>query len=72
MAEKEKKEREIISEYLPAQMSEEEVKKVVLETITQLNATKQDFGKVMGVVMGKLKGQADGAVIKKIVDEELK
>ena len=72
LAEKEKKEMEIIAAYLPAQMSEEEVKKVVLETIAQMNATKKDFGKVMGTLSGKLKGKADGAMIKKIVDGELK
>lgn len=72
LAEKEKKELEIISAYLPAQMSEEEVKKTVRETIIRMDATKKDFGKVMGAVVGKLKGQADGAVIKKIVDAELK
>jgi uncharacterized protein len=72
LAEKEKKELEIIAEYLPLQMSEEDVKKTVLEIIAQMNATKKDFGKVMGIAMGKLKGKADGAVIKKIVDSELK
>ncbi|PIR73376.1 MAG: aspartyl-tRNA amidotransferase [Candidatus Moranbacteria bacterium CG10_big_fil_rev_8_21_14_0_10_35_21] len=72
LAEKEKKEIEILSAYLPEQMGEEEVRKIVKETITQSGATsKAEMGKVMGMAMGKMKGQADGTLVKKIVEAEL-
>ena len=73
LADKEKKEIEILAIYLPAQMGEAEVKKIVAETITQIGATsKAEIGKVMGPIMGKLKGQADGNLVRKIVEEILK
>jgi uncharacterized protein len=72
MAEKELSEIKIIETYLPAQMGEAEIKKVVAETIQQLNATAKDFGKVMGMVVGKTKGKADGALVSKVVKELLK
>ena len=63
---------EILSVYLPAQMGEDEVRKVVQDTIAQVGATgPQDMGKVMGPVMGKLKGKADGQLISALVKEEL-
>jgi len=72
LAEKENKEMEILLEYLPKQMSEEEVRKVVAEIIAKVGATsKADIGKVMGPAMGKLKGLADGNLVKKIVEEKL-
>jgi uncharacterized protein YqeY len=72
LAEKENKEIEILLTYLPKPMSEEEVRKVVEEIIAQMGATsKSDIGKVMGPVMGKLKGLADGNLVKKIVEEKL-
>ncbi len=71
-AQKELDEIKIIEAYLPAQMSEEEIKKVVTETIKQMNATVSDFGKVMGMVVGKTKGKADGALVSKVVKELLK
>ena len=57
--------------YMPEQMGEEEVKKIVQETIDQMSAGPADFGKVMGAVMGKVKGQADGGVVNKTVKELL-
>lgn len=72
LAEKEKKEIEIISAYLPQQLSEEKIREVVKEIIVQTGvASKADTGKVTGAAMGKLKGQADGNLVKKIVEEEL-
>ena len=72
LAEKENKEIAILLEYLPKQMSEEEVQKVVEEIMAKIGATsKADIGKVMGPVMGKLKGLADGNLVKKIVEEKL-
>jgi hypothetical protein len=58
--------------YLPAQMSEEEVRKVVKEVIDQIGASSPaDMGKCMGPLIGKLKGKADGSLISKLVKEEL-
>ena len=72
LAEKEKNEIEVLSVYMPAQLGEDEVRKVVKEVITTLGATsKAEMGKVMGAAMAKLKGQTDGNLVKKIVEEEL-
>ncbi len=72
LADKEKKEIEIISVYLPEQLSEEKIREIIKEVITAAGASsKADTGKVMGQAMGKLKGQADGNVVKRIVDELL-
>lgn len=72
LAEKEKKEMEILMAYMPAQMSEDKVREIVKEVIAQAGVTsKSDIGKVMGPAMGRLKGQADGNLVKKIVEEEL-
>lgn len=73
LAEPEKKELEILMEYLPEQMSEEEIKKLVKETIAKLGASSpRDTGKVMGALMPQLKGKAEGGLVSKIVQEELK
>ncbi len=72
LAEKEKKEMEILMAYMPAQMSEDKVREIIKEVIAQAGVTsKADIGKVMGPAMGRLKGQADGNLVKKIVEEEL-
>ena len=58
--------------YLPAQMGEEEVRKVVKEVIVQVGASSPtDMGKCMGPLMTKLNGKADGSLISKLVKEEL-
>lgn len=72
LAEAEKAELEIIEEYLPKMMTEEEIEKIVEEKIFALGATgPQDMGKVMGPIMGALKGKADGGVVSKIVKQKL-
>ena len=72
LAEKEKKEIEILNKYLPEQMSEEDIRREVKSAITETSASDiKDMGKAMGIVMGKLKGKADGSMISKIVKEEL-
>jgi uncharacterized protein len=72
LADKEILELEILQKYLPEQMGEEEIKKLVEEALTQTGATAQaDFGKVMGALMPKVKGKADGTVVSKIVREKL-
>jgi hypothetical protein len=70
-AQKEMDEMKILEKYMPEQMGEDEVKKIVQETIDQMSATESDFGKVMGAVMGKVKGQADGNIVSKCVKDLL-
>ncbi len=70
-AQKELNEIKILEKYMPEQMSEDEVKKNVQETIDQLSAGPSDFGKVMGMAMGKTKGLADGNVVSGMVKELL-
>lgn len=61
-----------LAKYLPEQMSEEEVRKVVTDTIAETGAAgMKDMGKVMGAVIEKTKGRADGKVISTIVKETL-
>ena len=71
LAEKESKELKIIEAYLPQMASEEEVEKVASEMISQMNADKTKMGQVMGATMKALGGNADGAVVKKIVEKLL-
>ncbi len=81
LAEKEKKELEILEKYLPEQLSEEEIRKLAKEIIAVLRASlapserekigPQDMGKVMGQLMPQVKGRADGNLISKIVKELL-
>ncbi len=72
LAQKEEKELLILQAYLPSQMEEEEIRKLVKDVIVQTGATSaQDFGKVMGTLMPKIKGKADGETVNKIVKEEL-
>lgn len=62
----------VVESYLPEQLSVDEVKAVVKETIKAVGATsKADFGKVMGVLMPKLKGKADGKLVNATVKELL-
>lgn len=66
------KELEVVDHYLPAQLGEEEVRGIVQETISETNASSmKDMGKVMGALMPKVKGKADGNLVSKIVKEEL-
>ena len=69
---KETKEMAILETYLPEQMSEEDIRMLVKEAIMQTSAkTPQDMGKVMGFLMPKTKGKADGGLVSKIVKEQL-
>ena len=71
-AEKEKSELIILGKYLPEQISEEEVKKIIEEAIKETSASNmKDMGKVMASLMPKLKGSADGALVSRIVKELL-
>lgn len=72
LADKEAQELTIIEEYLPKQLSDEEVSAVIDETIASVGAASmKDMGKVMGPVMQKLKGRADGQKIQAMVKEKL-
>lgn len=63
-----KREIDILSQYLPKQMSEKEIEEIVSSIIIECKPTGlQDFGKVMGSVMEKLKGKADGGMVMQIV-----
>lgn len=72
LAEKETKEMEILMAYLPKQMGEDEVRKLVDDAIKKSGAsTVADIGKVMGILMPQVKGKVDGSLVGKIVREEL-
>lgn len=72
LAEKEKKELEVLMSYLPEQMSEDEVSKLVDETVASTGATSmQDMGKVMGALMPKVKGKADAGMVSNLVRQKL-
>ena len=72
MADAENAQAEIIAGFLPEQLTEEEIEKVVVQTIDSIGATgMQDMGKVMGIVSKELAGQADGKTISQIVRTKL-
>ena len=61
-----------LQEYLPAQMSEDEVLKIVREVISQLGGSSSAImGQCMKLILDRIKGQADGALISKLVRKEL-
>ncbi len=64
---------EILSRYLPEQLSEEKLREIVAEVAAGLGIEggKQNMGKLMGPVMAKVKGLADGNAVKKVVQEFL-
>lgn len=72
LAEKEQQELTMLETYLPAQMGEDEITTLVTEAISQTGATSpSDIGKVMGALMPKTKGKADGNIVSRIVREQL-
>jgi len=63
---------QILSEYMPSQLTDEELQQVVTETIKEVGAlSKSDMGKVMGAIMPKVKGRADGSKVKTLVQHTL-
>ncbi|MFI1742932.1 GatB/YqeY domain-containing protein [Thalassobellus sediminis] len=65
-------EAEVINQFLPEALSEEEIEKVVVTTISKIGAEgMKDMGKVMGIVSQELAGQADGKIISNIVRQKL-
>ena len=72
LADGERAEMEFLRRYLPAQLSEDEVAAVVKATVTELGATsKKDMGRVMKEVMARVKGQADGKLVSRLVAANL-
>ncbi|RCW51296.1 GatB/YqeY domain-containing protein [Paenibacillus prosopidis] len=64
---------EIISQYLPEQLTEEEIQEIVTQTIHELGASsKADMGKVMSALLPKTKGRADGKLVNQFVQQLLK
>ena len=69
-----KAEIEVLNRYLPEQLSDDKIRQIVEETATDLGIESgmQNMGKLMGPVMAKVKGVADGGQVKKLVEEFLK
>ena len=66
------KEIEILSKYLPKQLTEEEVKNIIEEAIIATNAScAKDMGKVMGAIKSKIAGKADGKLVSELVKSML-
>ena len=73
LADKETKELKIIQEYLPEQLSEEEITKICEQSINNLKASSlKDMGKVMGIIKSKYKGSVDLSIAGKILKDKLK
>ena len=69
----EEKELKILEKYMPEQMSEEEIRKIIIDIVKKSEASgASDFGKVMGAVMKKTGRNVDGNVVSRIVKEELR
>ncbi|OES44326.1 GatB/YqeY domain-containing protein [Domibacillus iocasae] len=61
-----------VNEYMPEQLSEEEVSAIVEETIAETGASaKADMGKVMAALMPKVKGKVDGSLVNRLVQQKL-
>lgn len=71
-ADKERTEKQLLSVYLPEQMSEEELKEVIQKAIAELKPEgPKDMGRVIGAVKAKVGNTADGALVAKLVKESL-
>ena len=63
---------EVLKEYLPQQLSEEELNEIVISTISEVGATSmKDMKKIMTSIMPKVKGRADGKLINELVKKNL-
>ena len=72
LVEETRSEIEVLKEYLPQQLSEEELNEIVKQTISEVGATSmKDMGKIMSVIKPKTKGRADGKLINKLVKANL-
>ncbi|WP_293445988.1 GatB/YqeY domain-containing protein [Persephonella sp.] len=72
LAQKEEAELKVVQEFLPQPLSEEEIEKIVEQTIAETGASSmKDMGRVMKSVMEKVKGRADGSIVSSIVKKKL-
>ncbi|WLR49890.1 GatB/YqeY domain-containing protein [Bacillus tianshenii] len=72
LAEKTQSEIDVLQTYMPEQLSDEELDQIVQETIAEVGASsKADMGKVMGAIMPKVKGKADGSKVNQAVMKHL-
>ena len=72
LAEKEESEIVILQDFLPEQMSEEDINKLVIEAINETDAKElKDIGKVMGFLKTKIQGNADMGIVSKLVKKNL-
>ena len=73
LAQKEKNELKIVEQFLPKQLTREEINQIVINVITKINAQNMsDMGSVMKEVIKITKGTADGKIISELVREQLK
>ena len=73
LVDKEKAELAVVMEYLPEQMSAEEITDLVRQAVEEVGASgPQDMGRVMGLVMPKVKGRAEGRQVSSIASDLLK
>lgn len=72
LVDKEMEEISIIEKYLPIQLSDDEIRKIILETIDeQSDENKKNFGVIMKTVIGKIKNRAEGSKVNRLVKEIL-
>ncbi len=72
LVDEEKAELEVIEQYLPEQMSQEQIEKAVASAITEINAQgPADMGKVIGMVFQKTNGQANASIIAQVAKQKL-
>lgn len=71
LAEQNQKEIEILSKYMPEQLSSDEIDKIIQEAFEKLNPTSKDMGLIMKEVSPKLKGKADMSLVNAIIKEKL-
>ena len=72
MANKESAELKVLEEYLPPQLGQEELEKLILDLVSEVGATSiRDKGKLMGRLMPQVKGKADGSVVNELVTQIL-
>lgn len=69
---KEEAELQVLKTYLPAQMGDDELNEIIIQAISETGATSTaDMGKVIGLVISRVKGQADGGRVSSIVKSKL-
>jgi len=72
LVEKEKRDLQIIQEYLPQPLGEDEVQRLVKQAVAEVGAASlADLGKVIGKVMSQVGGRAEGSMVAEMVKEEL-